>query len=181
MNDICVGDGMNRLWREIRWEEGIRPKPPHNTVQGTGQEYITGWLKMKCKWQERMFETKLIFPRSDVPVSDPRPPIIQYWEQRTGQEYNTGWLKVQERMLETKHIFPSIRPKPPIIQYREQGGNTGWLQMLFTWWTETQNNKVDMNTEYKVDNGHQFKTLVGTNKTCGHKCKIQCCHRYKMV
>ena len=27
MNDVCVGDGMNRLWREIRWEEGIRPKP----------------------------------------------------------------------------------------------------------------------------------------------------------
>ena len=39
MNDLCVGDGMNRLWREIRWKEGIKPKSRHNTAPRPGQEY----------------------------------------------------------------------------------------------------------------------------------------------
>ena len=41
MNDICVGDGMNRLWRDLRWKEGIRPKPPIIQYQNTEQGWNT--------------------------------------------------------------------------------------------------------------------------------------------
>ena len=45
------------------------------------------------KYKKSVFDAKLIFHRSNFPVSDPSPPIIQYREQ--GE--NTGWLQIQNK------------------------------------------------------------------------------------